>query len=742
MAAYWKRNKKNKGGYKRTFPNENKPKPPLTTPEIDIVTSQALKRLDEKVEANEAMYAQGVAIHSVVNRRTSSTYLQDVKDYTDAKLEDRVALVKLARKLRLVEGICSTVADLLIDFAITKGTFYCDNKDFEAILNRWAEWVNSPYEVTKGAVISPVPGLRAIARKIFDDYITDGDAIMTLFWKDGIKMDITLDKKALTLPYSIRVIDSTMVSIDSDLAQFGVELMTLKISDKLKEKVLDPKTPEEKELSKLFSKDWLKNLQAGKDIILSSNVTKHFKRNAKDYEPWGKSLFLKAFTAIANKRRLQAVDEATIDGLINRFTIFKLGLQDKEKNPNYHVPSAARVNALIDVLTTPKRANAMVWPGPDLDVIDIGPDGKVLEFVDKYTQADKDILRALHVSPLLIDGGSSGQAVRDWAAFISTEVGLDAIRDEMEKVFSQLGREIATLNKQKYTTLYYKFDTQLLKDEKYIRNFAIKVYELGGSSTQTFLRAMGYDFETEKRLRQQEIDEGLDTLFKKRDVPNIDPEGRPIGTKNTDLGKPSSDKTDDFNNQSARLATLAAEQDKYIEHYHALFKESFNKLKQDLKQKINIGIKDIEELELSLMSGFLLFQTHLEAHLREIFFKHLGGYTKTVELEELLTWNRNYVDRFYSDIRTALVTETNNISEVLDKQDYRLFLYAQEGYKKAAIYGLVAKAKGQGIKYGKWITSFKNSCEECISNHEKVFTLTDILTMYPVHPNCQCIIDI
>ena len=522
---YWKRGKKRKVRRPRRTQTDVLPNP-----------VQINKTLEEKAK----LQSTGVAIHSVVNRRTSSVYLTQVKDYSDANLQDRTKIVQLSRDLRSKEGICSTVADLLVDFGATKGKFYCDNEELQTLLNRWAEFVNlEPQKITNRKV-NTVPGLREVTRKIIDRYITDGDAVFTLFWDSNVRMDVLLDKKkGYTLPVSINILDSLSLEIDEDLAKLGFELIELKLDDDLKKKIKEPKTKQDKEAIKSLPKEWVKAVRNGDKIYLDPAVTYHIKRNSRDFSPWGEPLFLKAFTAIANKRRLQAVDEATIDGLINRFTVFKLGLPDKEKNTVYHVPSPARVQQLVEILTNPKRANAIVWPGPDLEIDDIGPDGKILEFVDKYKQADLDIIRALHIPLFLIDGSTP---VKDWSIFLSTEIGLDAIRDAIEKIYTNIAKDIAIANEFKYSILKYKFETQIFQDERRIRNFALKVYELGGISTETFVNIMGYDFNIEKLRKEKELESGVHEVFVNRSLPfqgrpPLPSEDPPDNTENKDVAK-------------------------------------------------------------------------------------------------------------------------------------------------------------------------------------------------------------
>jgi len=700
--------------------------------QVDTLVDQAIGQM-KAAQDQQKFFAQGIAVHTNVNRRTSTNVLENVNDLQNPDLEDRLKMVDLCRKLRQSEGICGSVADLLVDFGITRGSFYSDNTELKSILNKWAAFVNSTVELSKyKGLVFPTPGLRALSRKIFDDYVVDGDSIFTLYWQNGVKMSI--DGDALFLPTSIRVLDTLALEIDPDLARFGVERITLKLDDKVIERITKPENEADKFLKDNLPKEWLKFIAAGDDIVLDPNVTFHVSRNDKDYEAWGQSYFIKAFSAVAAKRRLQAVDDATIDGLINRFTIFKLGLEDREKNPAYHIPSSARVAALVNILTDPKRSNAAVWPGPDLDYIDIGPDGKVLEFDQKYKQADKDILRSLHVSPLLIDGTTTGAAADDFISFLSTEVGLDAVRSELEATFGIIGREIAIANNLQYEELYYRFDTQLLNDQERVKNFAIKVFELGGLSVETFVKTMGYNFDTEKQLKEQEESDGTTELFVNPNIPGFTGVA-PTGTPEGDDPEQPADKDGRPKNEPEEAAQNPLDN---VTLYYSTYRQTFDRIKHDIELKYKLRPDDIGSMQMTLVSGFSQFRMLVEAQLRDIYSKESGG-NVTADLQALIAWNDKYIDNFYTQLRDELSSNPAEIAKIFESNEYRVYLYATESYRKATWVGRITRARLEGFSRGIWVC--KNEDSPCFINDGIAFDFEYLVENFPGHPNCECVLE-
>jgi len=199
---------------------------------IKIPKTKRRSDVEKYLDMNKQLEV-GVHNYSLTTNRTSTTVLTDIVDYQDTTLEDRNKVVVLARKLRSVEGICSTVADLLCDFGITKGYFDSDNDELKKLLNDWATSVNGPMNNTKvKGFVFPVAGLTPFSKRIFDDYITDGDAVFTVFWQKGIKLNLN-DSQTYMLPVSLKAIDTLNLNINSDLAQMGVELIELTLNDNL-----------------------------------------------------------------------------------------------------------------------------------------------------------------------------------------------------------------------------------------------------------------------------------------------------------------------------------------------------------------------------------------------------------------------------------------------------------------------------------------------------------------------------
>lgn len=682
-----------------------------------------------------------VAIHTTVRRRTPSSLLTDAKEYSDTNLSDRGKVTALARKLRSNEGICASVADLLCDFAATQGMFYSDNVELKDALNKVADLINSRSISPTKNFIQTSSGLRSIIRKIIDSYITDGDAVFTVNWKSGIQAG----EETYVAPADIKVFDSITLQEDEALAALGFEVLYLKLSDAVKDKITKPKTDADKELVKRLPKEWVANIKAKKDILLSPDTTYHIKRNGKDYKAWGESLFQKAFTAVANKRRIQGVEEAVLDGLINRFTIIKIGLADKEKNPAYHVPSKARIQAAVSAFTDLKRANAIVWPGPDIDVLDIGPKSEMLDFSVNYRQADQDILRALHVSPMLIDGTAVNQS-QNWVAFLSTEVGIDYLRHEIENIFTSIGRDFAIANgMEDYQYLYYKFDNQLLRNPEVFYNFAIKMYELGAISTKTVLNMMGYSFENELNEKQRANDAKEHEIFINKSIPYQGNAPAQAGGNQ----EAATTKDEAPEEKAALLYDREAFRDMYKKDFTALkqaVNTMLNSVSKTSSKKTKDSIKDV--IDSIINSYFTNTEGLLSVHISYLFnFMTKGNPSVRHKLNEItvsqLAYWEKFRDSFIEKFNECYSTfDAKGMMHCFDSNMNRLGLYSTQTYDNVSTLTRLLMAQAEGRTSVKIKCKNSTSCSKALESHGLEMSIEDAINKLPFHPNCTCDFDI
>jgi hypothetical protein len=221
----------------------------------------------------------------------------------------------------------------------------------------------------------------------------------------------------------------------------------------------------------------------------------------------------RSFGAVAHKRKLKALDDATTDGLINKITVFKIGDKD---NPKTWKPE--RIRAFARLLSSPTATMYLVW-AYDIDKIEVGPSGDVLNFDKKYENANRDILEALGVPTTLILGAQGGNLQDIWVTVLALLERLEDFRKNAAIYFSNIGREIMINNG--FGNIYPKLEygPVMLRNEEKVKDLILKLYDRGLLSFKTAIRDAGYSYEKELKIRREEAKEELDKVFMRRDLP-------------------------------------------------------------------------------------------------------------------------------------------------------------------------------------------------------------------------------
>jgi hypothetical protein len=165
-------------------------------------------------------------------------------------------------------------------------------------------------------------------------------------------------------------------------------------------------------------------------IPLPMDFLTHIKRKGLGYQTWGIPFLTKAFGEFARKKKLQALDEATVDGLINQITVFKIGDPKDESRQTW---DPRRLRAFASLLSQPNHTNYLVWT-PDVDIVQVGPSESILSFDTKYEQVDKQILKAIGIPTVLLSGEGASADRAEGNAYVS----LSALMEKIEVARNQI----------------------------------------------------------------------------------------------------------------------------------------------------------------------------------------------------------------------------------------------------------------------------------------------------------------
>ena len=453
-------------------------------------------------------FSYGVAIPN--NHPNSLDYLRDIKDYSSYE-KDIYKQIDICRKLYTYEGIVGTAIDILVDLSFSEiKIFNIKNKKAKSLIDYWLEEINSEnLNISKG--INPLN--RSIA---FEYYLTS-NVFLYSKWSNHSVPDLG---GKFRLPMSVMTIDPKIIEIPQESVQFGAKSIRLDIS-KIFSSSLMTREQEKKFLQSLpvkFKNNLAKN---GNYITLDQYNTYHIKRRGSMYAGWGIPYLSRSFSAIASKRRLRALDDSTIEGIINSITIFKIGDKDLPKTWE-----PGRLNAFANLIKNPQASVTAVW-GFDVDYIHISPNGEVLNFGDRYKDCNTDISHALGI-PMAIITGSGEKAGDVWASILFLIERLEAFREEyksfVEDEVSKIMKENG-FSKEKPKVRFIK--PKINKED--IQNIVLAYYDRGLISKESALEQIGVSIDEEVTKREREKSEKIDKILQRPEVPFAP---KPGGTPN------------------------------------------------------------------------------------------------------------------------------------------------------------------------------------------------------------------
>ena len=227
----------------------------------------------------------------------------------------------------------------------------------------------------------------------------------------------------------------------------------------------------------------------------------------------------RCFSAASILERLRELDESITSGLINLVTIFKVGTKEYPASP-------ARLQKFASLLRNPKATTTLVW-AHDIEMLQVGPDGKVLAFKDKYKDAKEDLLVALGIPPVLMSNPQSGDA---WVSILALVERLSDWRKVVSLWLEGVCNKIAEYNGYEDIKVTVKWERMNLTNETEVKNLILAFYDRGLLSAHTSLKEANYDYEHEIKNKTDE----------EKDADKLMPPNLPFsGGKETEKTKPT-----------------------------------------------------------------------------------------------------------------------------------------------------------------------------------------------------------
>ena len=470
------------------------------------------------VQTNPAGEIMAIAASIPRDPGRSESYLQQVADFAESRT-DRKDKIALYHRVYRGEGIVNNAINKAAAMIATEGRFkvrYVKGQrgkagdkaaeEFQLLLDWYTENVNSR------ALDSVVTGARGIPSLIVQaarSALIEGDAIMRENW-DTVSVPV-LAGKAFSLPINIQMFSAAHVDIPEDLAGNGLNLELIYWTPP-REFIQRLQTPRDKNVKKYLDKLIPRDIQAelikNGSYLLDPALMSHIKHRGTGFDVFGESMIESAIPDVAYKRALMALDVTTIENLINRLVIIKVGSDDHESV--YHAPEVAnaRLQLLQRMVQRAGPSATVLWAGPDIDVVEVSAHNAILAMDDRYKQADSRIRSALGVPAALLTGEASDGKAAGWAAKSGLGAQLIELQNQFANMLRSMAEKIAVENNYQDVDVVWEFNSDLLADKEVIARIALQAFQLGLYSSTTALEELGQNAEAEEVRQAADVQKG------------------------------------------------------------------------------------------------------------------------------------------------------------------------------------------------------------------------------------------
>lgn len=487
-----------------------------------------------------------VALAAAVPRKPvkSEDYLlRHVPDFeslgtvSNASFDQRRLRIGLFRQIADREGIVNNAVKKTASLISQDGAFKVRSarqgkrpqkavtEELLKLLTFWEENVNAS---DMNNSITGARGLKQIIRRGSRQAMIEGDIFLRIVWQ---KMKIPeLGGQEFSLPILLQALPADDIYVPQELGM-GTEIFYWKPSASVVAALMSADPNVKKIMEQNISAKIRQELKKTGMVLLNPSFLVHVKYGGTDTEIFGKSMIESTMTDLAYARSLKMLDFVTIDSLVNRMLVIKIG--DPNEKSDYHNLAVAqqRVGAFRRLLTSDVGPNMMiVWAGHDVDKLDIGAHDALLDTTQRHELARDATKLSLGVpdSVLIgsVEGGGRGVG---WAGFIALSAVAEELSEEWAQVIAQLGKRIAQENGFEDSDVVFEFNRALLADREANAKVMIQAYDRGVISRQTLLEELGKDYFAERDRKEKEELAKDAQLF----MPPLQPLGGPGGNQGT-----------------------------------------------------------------------------------------------------------------------------------------------------------------------------------------------------------------
>jgi hypothetical protein len=415
-------------------------------------------------------------------------------------------------------GIVQYVVDLMAEFACQGIRLVHPNKRIEKFYQNWFKrvcgeerserFLNNLYRL--GNVV-----VRKQTAKINLD-------MKNTLYKTHAKPDLEATKlvvKDKEIPWKYTFLDPSLITISGGaLASFiGDPLYAIKLPDRFRRTIRNPKTAEEKSLVGRLPFDVLEAAKTNKPYPIPPDKISVFHYKKDDWEEWACPMVNAVLDDVAILQKLKLADIAALDGAISNIRIFKLG------NLEHRIaPKAAAAAKLSEILQSHVGGGTidLVW-GPDIELVESKTNVHLFLGEGKYIPHLNSIYTGLGVPSTTTSngGGTTNNYISMKTLMKRIEYGRSILVSFWEKEILAVQRAMGFRFSAKI-----EFDIGLLGDENAERTLLIQMADRNLISDEYLQWRFGHDPEMEGIRIKREQQERADGKMVPKASPYHDPQ--------------------------------------------------------------------------------------------------------------------------------------------------------------------------------------------------------------------------
>lgn len=722
---------------------------------FSIPTNEYQNVYNELSKAGVSAEGYQIGKGSVLNRFDPSTRSTMYGDYTSNEMPytevfnrlpaDPHQKIKLAVDLYFKEPIIGSVIDMMVDFSSSGFTNECDDLEIKKIYDKWCQEIN----------------IDELLEKIFLEYYRSGNVtvyrnknnakVKKKSKKNNIEMDIT----EYSFPSSYTVLNPMNVYINGSL-MFNDILVQLKVANEMQYMFnsLNGDSPNNY-LPDLPTDIW-KDKEGNLFITLERELITRITRKKMDYERYASPFLERVFEPIMYKAKLRLMDMATIEGLVNQLVTVTVGDKDFPATDD-------DLTAIAELFQTPSKAYTVFW-NHTLKVQFHKPEGLETLTADKYKAVNEDIMAGLGISRSLLDGGGGGGGSNfsnSWVSILSLIERLENARVKVKYWLESEYRRIAIENDLD-TYPRVRFNKMNLREDTYIRDVLLAMYDRGLIDEEDILIETGRDYESV--IDQKKRNKKNTELFLPPEQPfqggnTNSNDGRPSGKPGKKM--PDRKSTPEKNSgkpPKVRKATAAetASLEDLQEEYASELLAQYNLIESDVVAMLNKN-KDEDDrtkkivVTAALLSLFRTLSSIGARFISNMFDEELMEYSDSTDMADaiatkgsLVEWNNSYVTKLAHDVEDGLSTHVKGgatieeaVAKVFKSNKYRVALMAESGTIESVRQASIIGNQVAGNMKATWVTHLDDrTCATCRGLHGRDFAIADV-PQRP-HANCRC----